>query len=93
MVTVLTLIGRSARVAATSWCRRNGAGRKPSLAAFRQSCRRQSSIQRDAAVRNATMQVRRTPRTIDRWQDEHGADNFSEVVRQIIDAVQPGKIM
>jgi hypothetical protein len=93
MVTVLTLIGRSARVAATSWCRRNGAGRKPSLAAFRQSCRRQSSIQRDAAVRNATMKVRRIPRTIDRWQDEHGADNFSEVVRQIIDAVQPGKIM
>jgi hypothetical protein len=39
------------------------------------------------------MQVRRTPRTIDRWQDEHGADNFSEAVRQIIDVVQPGKIV
>jgi hypothetical protein len=23
------------------------------------------------------MKVRRIPRTIDRWQDEHGADNFS----------------
>jgi hypothetical protein len=29
--------------------------------------------------------IRRIPRTIDRWQDEPGADNFSEAVRQIID--------
>jgi hypothetical protein len=36
------------------------------------------------------MKVRRIPRTIDRWQDEHDAANFSEAVRQIIDLVQPG---
>ena len=34
------------------------------------------------------MKVRRIRRTIDRWQDEHGADNFSEAVRQIIDTMQ-----
>ena len=35
------------------------------------------------------MKVRRIPKTIDRWQDEHSADNFSEAVRHIIDVVQP----
>jgi hypothetical protein len=36
------------------------------------------------------MKVRRIPRTIDRWQDEPGPDNFSEAVRQIIDVDAPG---
>ena len=27
---------------------------------------------------------------VERWQDEHDVETFSEAVRQIIDAVQPG---